>query len=661
MDLIPLRTPLTYSPSVTIPLTHDCPWNCAYCGYRSDRQGLIREEEIERLLALGAKWGVTEVLLMAGENADTLPHLRKELVERGHERFIDFAVAVSARALERGFLPHTNIGALGERQLRALKEVNASQGLMLENIDEAFNARVAPQKRAAGRLRTIAAAGRARIPYTSGILIGLGETHASRRESLAALAELHARHGHLQEIIIQNYVPNAGSRWPAQSVAREEYLDLIAHWRELAPDVAIQVPPNLNPHWRDLLPYIDDLGGISAEGDLINPQNPWSAVEVYAEAARAAGRELVSRLAVYEKFAREPWLSRRVRSRIDRIAKAARPLRATTSIWDWSTDDLSAAAAELNRRLNGDRVTYVVNRNANFTNICNVGCAFCGFQRRAADADAYTRTAEEIIARLAETPEITEVCLQGGIHPGLDFAYYIRLVQTLKAWRPDLHIHAFSPMEIHSLKEKTGWSYERVLAELRDAGLGTIPGTAAEILDDEVRREISSRKLGAAEWIEIVKTAHRLGLRSTATIMFGHVESWGHIRAHFERLREIQEATGGFTEFVPLQFVPYENRLGHRIRPEAAEVREKARRLYPLARLFFGESIRHLQTSWVKLGVAEAAEFLGRGCDDFGGTLFEESITRASGGTHGECLLPAQIEKAIRGAGKIPAQRRTIY
>jgi FO synthase len=294
-----------------------------------------------------------------------------------------------------------------------------------------------------------------------------------------------------------------------------------------------------------------------------------------------------------------------------------------------------------------------------------VGCAFCGFQRSRQAADAYTREPEEIIQRLATTPEITEVCMQGGINPDLNLDYYLALLRKIKAWRPELHIHAFSPMEIHSLHRKTRFSYEKLLCLLRENGLDTIPGTAAEILDDSVRREISSLKLGSQAWVEIVRTAHRVGLRSTATIMYGHIETWEHIRAHFATLRAIQEETGGFTELVPLQFVPHANPLGRRIRPNAAAVQERATRIYPLARLFFADpkqgGIAHLQTSWVKLGASQAAKTLHWGCDDFGGTLFEESITKSSGGEHGEYLSVEQIESAIRGEGKLPVQRRTVY
>ena len=341
-------------------------------------------------------------------------------------------------------------------------------------------------------------------------------------------------------------------------------------------------------------------------------------------------------------------------------------------LWQCPTSELLPEARSLNRRLHGDIVSYVINRNCNFTNICNVGCTFCGFQRRAGDADAYTLTAEQVVERIRLTPWVGEVCLQGGIHPSLDFDYYLGLVRTIKEAFPTLHLHAFSPMEIEHLHRRSGRDYVDLLAELRDAGLGSIPGTAAEILVDEVRHQISGNKLSSDTWEQIIRTAHRTGLKSTATIMYGHVETWEHIRAHFERLHRIQEDTGGFTELVPLAFIPYRNRLGRHLADPVTgagmafddfSVRslERARRLYPLARIYFGTLIPNLQTSWVKLGVALAAESLGWGCNDFGGTLYEESITRESGGPHGECLTPGDIEEAIRSAGKTPVVRSTLY
>ena len=330
--------------------------------------------------------------------------------------------------------------------------------------------------------------------------------------------------------------------------------------------------------------------------------------------------------------------------------------------------ELTERARELTRRIHGEVVTYVVNRNANFTRVCQVGCAFCGFGRRPGTRGATSDTIDEVVTRVGRTPWVTEVCLQGGIDLSLPPAYYFDLIRALREAYPWIHLHAFSPMEIDSLCEKMGQGPEEVVVRLRAAGVGSIPGTAAEILVDRVRQKISRNKLPADRWVRIVKAAHRAGLRSSATILFGHVETWEDIRGHFEVLRRVQGETGGFTEFVPLAFVPYENRLGKILARKHGgmdrleeRIRRRARRLYPLARLALGDLIPHLQTSWVKLGVEGATDSLGWGCNDFGGTLYEESITRSSGGRHGERLEPDQIEAAIRSAGRIPRPRTTLY
>jgi 7,8-didemethyl-8-hydroxy-5-deazariboflavin synthase CofH subunit len=340
---------------------------------------------------------------------------------------------------------------------------------------------------------------------------------------------------------------------------------------------------------------------------------------------------------------------------------------------DWltlSTKELHAEARRLNRDLHGDRVTYVVNRNINFTNVCSVGCTFCGFARSSREEVAYNYTPRQVVKRLARTSWVSEVCIQGGIPRGFGFENYLDIVRAVKGAFPDIHIHAFSPMEIHHMHRESGRSYRDILLELQNVGLGSIPGTAAEILVDRVRREVSGNKLTSSQWEEIVRTAHGIGLPSTATIMFGHVESWDDIFEHLDRIRNIQLDTGGFTEFVPLAFIPYRNRLGQRLAREYRDpdfrrlermTREKAERLYPICRLFFGQLIPNLQTSWVKLGLAQAIESLEWGCNDFGGTLYEESITRASGGPHGECLEPGIIEESLRRAGKTPARRTTLY
>ena len=331
--------------------------------------------------------------------------------------------------------------------------------------------------------------------------------------------------------------------------------------------------------------------------------------------------------------------------------------------------ELRAAAAELNQRFHGDTVTYVVNRNANFTNVCVTHCHFCGFYRPPGHAESYTRSVGAVVERIGQTPWVTEVCLQGGIHPELGFDYYRELLRAIRSAFPRMHLHAYSPMEIHSLRGKTGWEYDRLLGELQEAGLGSMPGTAAEILDDSLREQLSPEKLRTADWVEIITTAHRRGLRSTSTVMFGHRETWGDIFRHMELLREIQSQTGGFTEFIPLAFVPYQNRLGSEIAStshltkDAVAARSHAmiQTLYPLARLFFGSLIPNLQTSWVKLGPETAAQTLQWGCNDLGGTLYEESITRESGGKFGECMTPHQLQSVIRSVGKAPRQRNTLY
>ncbi len=652
---------------------------------------MISDENIDRKIAQALKYGVREVLLISGERPGRLPHIRAELQQRGYGDFIEFACAVAERAVAAGLLPHGNYGAMNEAELRQCRASHVSMGVMLENIED--DPQMAPEKRSVARLQTIRHAGVAKVPFTSGILIGLGESRESRFRSLDVLAECHREFGHLQEIIIQNFIPNEGSDLRLSPNAPElvDYQELIRYWVQMCPEVSVQVPPNVNPYWEILLPELTDIGGISPERDEVNPQSPWKELDAYRSRARAHGVELKERLAVYDRYLTEEWVDAGL---LEQVKQSGWPIPVATtlpasgeeflmpfgpgnrsgsglsrqhaSMWSAATDDLICAARELREKRFGKRVTYVVNRNANFTNVCNVGCTFCGFARKAGDADAYTHAPEAIAEKLLLTPGITEVCLQGGIHPGLGYDYYVELVQTIRAALPGIHIHAFSPMEIHAMHRASGMSYRDVLMALQDAGLNTIPGTAAEILVDEVRQKISGNKLTAAQWEAIIRTAHGVGLRSTATIMYGHVETWDHIRTHFEILSRIQQDTGGFTELVPLSFIPYQNRLGAKLCPEGFEEferrsRERAMRLYPLARLYFDELIPHLQTSWVKLGVAGAVESLSWGCDDFGGTLFEESITRESGGCHGEVLTPEEIRQQVSAAGYEPVERTTLY
>lgn len=642
---------------------------------------MISEAQITQKISDAVDYGVKEVLLISGERPDRLPHIRRELSERGFTDFIDFATSVANRVVDAGLFPHGNYGAMSQQDLERCRSSHVSMGVMLENIED--DVEVAPEKRAAVRLETIRNAGRVKVPFTSGILIGVGESRESRFRSLDALAEAHREFGQLQEIIIQNFVPNRGSALQLSPNTPDllDYQELIRYWKTVCPEVAIQVPPNLNPYWEVLLPELTDIGGISPERDEVNPQSPWRLLESYRNRARMHGVGLQERLAVYDRFITQAWLDPKMFEairksgwrveadpyEISELCCAASPaLGASEGIWSCSTQELLIEADRLRRNRFGNEVTYVVNRNANFTNICTVGCSFCGFARKRSDVDAYTHDPEFIVHQLLHTPEITEVCLQGGIHPGMEPKDYIDLIRVIRNVLPEIHIHAFSPMEIHAMHRSSGQSYRELLLRLKDAGLDTIPGTAAEILVDEVRREISGNKLTSGQWETIIRTAHRLGIRSTATIMYGHVENWQHIRSHFEILKQIQLDTGGFTELVPLSFIPYQNRLGAMVCPDGfAEFekrsRQRAMRLYPLARLMFDELIPHLQTSWVKLGVKGAVESLGWGCDDFGGTLFEESITRESGGCHGEVLLPAEIEAAVSEAGYQAHERTTLY
>ncbi|MEM9399157.1 MAG: 5-amino-6-(D-ribitylamino)uracil--L-tyrosine 4-hydroxyphenyl transferase CofH [Verrucomicrobiota bacterium] len=670
---------ITYSSSITATLTHDCPWSCSYCGFRTMHEGLISESKIHDLISQAKQYGAREALIISGENPELFAHIRQQLQERGFKDFIDFTIYVADLFTKNGLLPHSNIGALNCSQLKRLRPHFASMGLMLENIYHLPE--VAPQKTVAERLQTIESAGRLNIPFTSGILIGVGESPQSRLDSLDALAELHHNYGHLQEILIQNFIPNTHcSLTSVKAPELDEYITLIDHWKKVSPDVAIQIPPNLNPYWRELLPYIQDLGGISTNRDEVNQQSPWQSLTNYRRIADPAKITLKERLAVYDHYINEAWMD-------PQMLKAAMNVKSSESfsltnkrcltgqndnLWKMPTDELILEADCLNKQMHGDVVTYVHNRNANFTNICYVGCSFCGFQRTKSDDDCYTYSPQKVVEQIYQTPEVTEVCLQGGINPELELDYYLELIRSIREAFPKMHIHAFSPMEIHSLHKKSEKSYYDILQSLMEVGLNSIPGTAAEILVDDIRKIVSGNKLTTSNWREIVTTAHRCGLPSTCTVMFNHIETWENISQHFDLIKDIQLETGGFTEFIPLSFIPYNNRLGQKMSKDASSKEawfleheqrmiHKAKRIYPLARIYFKDLIPNLQTSWVKLGKELALESLNWGCNDFGGTLYQESITSASGGRHGTNMRLNEIKNALSSAGKRPYQRNTLY
>ena len=648
----------------------------------------------------------------------------------GHEDFTGYVVWACERALERGMLPHTNIGVLDKRDLARLREVTASQGLMLESTSERLMETVhagSPTKHPAARLATIEAAGELKIPFTSGILVGIGETPEERVESLETLAASHARHGHLQEVILQNFVPHpryygaevaeiadeaSRQRWTgdevdaapvsvpdwANPVSIDDIKHLISECKRLMPDVGVQVPPNLSEFWPELVDAgATDLGGLSANGDHISPEEPFPSPHQVRKELAPRGYALTERLCVYPQYMDPEWMEqgvldviklkywsfiprkgsgRRSEEVIDgdlapkAIAKGREGLELSedelTALFAETRpeviEEMRVAADELRAELAGDRVTFVVNRNINFTNVCVVGCAFCGFGQGKRSPDAYEVSEADFAARVEEAVAFgaTEVCMQGGIHPDLTLEEYGRWLRLAKETAPQLHLHAYSPMEINWACERSGKQPLEVFEYLLGCGLGSTPGTAAEVLDDGVRQRISPNKLPADRWVEIIEASHRAGLRSTSTVMFGHIEEPRELARHMRVVRALQERTGGITEFVPLSFIPFNTMLGRTHGIEEISMRENLKHTAAF-RLALGRTIPNLQASWVKMGLEGATEALRWGVNDLGGTLMEENISRMAGSQHGVRLEPEQLIAAARAAGREPAQRTTLY
>jgi FO synthase len=579
------------------------------------------------------------------------------------------------------------------------------------------------------RLATIAAAGEAAVPFTSGILIGIGETRAERIAALLALRDLHDRHGHLQEIIIQNFRAKPATRMAAASEPDlADHLWTIAAARLIfGPAMNLQAPPNLNPDALGAMiaAGINDWGGVSpVTRDHVNPEAPWPALERLAAATATAGKVLVPRLALYPEYARaaERWLDPALRAPVLRAidgegyarpdawvagAGATPPAAPNNPILSLprkrgregegaslaaildraaagetlsegeivrlfqargdAFDEVCTAADRLRRRVNGDTVSYVVTRNINYTNVCYFRCQFCAFSKGKLSENLrgrpYDLDHSEIVRRVEEAwaRGATEVCLQGGIHPEYTGATYLELCRAIREAVPEIHIHAFSPLEIWQGAKTLGRPVPDFLRELKAAGLGSLPGTAAEILDDEVRARICPDKITTREWLEVMDEAHATGLRSTVTIMYGHVEGYRHWARHLLRIRRLQARTGGFTEFVPLPFVPMETPVYLKGRARRGATWREAVLMHAVARLALNPVIANIQTSWVKMGAEGAAFCLGAGANDMGGTLMNESITRAAGAVHGQEMPPAAIEELIRGLGRSPRQRTTLY
>jgi len=747
---------VSYSKKVFIPLTQLCRDVCHYCTFaHSPRRGEPAYLDREQVLAIaqaGAKAGCKEALFTLGDKPELRYGAAREgLARLGHDTTLSYLAEMAALVLkETGLLPHLNPGVMSRDEIERLRAVSVSQGIMLESAAERLGRRGgphfgSPDKQPARRLDCIAAAGEMAVPFTSGILIGIGETRRERIEALLALRELHERYGHIQEIIIQNFRAKPDTRMEAAPEPDEaEHLWTIAVARLIfGPAMNIQAPPNLMPDAIETMVAagINDWGGVSpVTPDHVNPEAPWPALDLLAKRTADAGKLLLERLAIHPSYAQDPmrWLDPGLRTPVLRAIDAQgfarpdswiagagtappveRPLTPTLSsqagrgravealqrvpsprsrgegqgeglsdILDRATagqtlseadiirlfeargdefDRVCAAADRLRRQVSGDTVTYVVTRNINYTNICYFRCQFCAFSKGKLSENLrgrpYNLDMDEIVRRSAEAWErgATEVCLQGGIHPEYTGATYLAVCRAIKEAVPGLHVHAFSPLEVWQGAKTLGRSLPDFLVELREAGLGSLPGTAAEILDDEIRAVICPDKVKTGEWLQVMEAAHRVGLRSTVTIMYGHVERYHHWARHLLRIRALQQRTGGFTEFVPLPFVPMEAPISLKGRSRLGPTFREAVLMHAVARLALHPVIPNIQASWVKLGPEGAAACLNAGCNDLGGTLMNESISRAAGASFGQEMPPEAMETLVRSLGRTPKQRTTLY
>jgi FO synthase len=714
---------VTFSRNFTLSLSRTCRCYCRYCAFATHRAHLYAPDEVEGLLDEASRRGAKELLVLTGEQPEVNAEVAARLRSYGHDDFTSYVAWACERALQRGMLPHTNLGVLSREDLARLREVTASQGLMLESIVPDLTVHQgSPTKQPQRRLETIRAAGELAIPFTSGILVGIGETAEQRVEALRALAEVHAEHGHLQEVILQNFVahpryygaepaeiadgaqregthgePAASPPW-ASTITLDDMRALVRASRELMPDVGVQIPPNLSDCW---LPLVEegatDLGGLSANGDHISPEHPFPSPHVMRKRLKAEGHALAERLCVYPQYMDARWLEQGVLDvikakywsfiprrgsgrRSDRAIRSelvprviAKGREGTALAEDELTalfaesrpeaiEDMRAAADELRSELMGETVTYVVNRNINVSNVCVVGCAFCGFGQGRRSPDAYEHDRDEFVRRVEEAVAYgaTEICMQSGIHPDWGLDDYLGWLRVAKQVAPQIHLHAYSAMEIAHMCDVSGLPPAEVFARLRDAGLDSTPGTAAEVLDDGVRQRISPNKLPVARWVEIIEASHAAGLRSTATVMFGHVEEPWELAEHMRVVRELQERTGGITEFVPLSFIPHHTLLGRTHGIEEISPEENLAHTAAF-RLALGRSVPSLQASWVKMGLDAATEALRWGVNDLGGTLMEESISRLAGSRHGVRLDPSDLIGAAHRAGRPAAERTTLY
>jgi FO synthase len=771
------QLPVSYSRKVFIPVTHLCRDSCHYCTFvtvpgklRVRGAGMYLEpDEILEIARRGGALGCKEALFTLGDRPEERwPEARDWLEERGYDSTLAYLRAMSIRVLEEtGLLPHLNPGVMSWSELSRLKPVAPSMGMMLETTSRRlFETKGlahygSPDKDPMVRLRTLTDAGRLSIPFTTGMLVGIGETLTERAETLHAIRKSHKEFGHVQEVIVQNFRAKQHTAMASTPDAGiDEFLATVAVARlVLGPGMRVQAPPNLVS--RDeclalIAAGIDDWGGVSPlTPDHVNPERPWPALDELSVVTAEGGYDLVERLTAHPKYvqAGAAWIDPRVRGHVvaladpatglardvnpigmpwqepDDVASSGRvDLNAAidtegrsaevrsdldSAFGDWDSirahvhelaacaperidtdvlaalnsaecdpagctdaeylalatadgpalDAVAALANSLRRDVVGDDVTFVVNRNINFTNICYTGCRFCAFAQRKGDADAYSLSTAEVAQRAweAHVAGATEVCMQGGIDPELPVTGYADLVRAVKTRVPSMHVHAFSPMEIANGVTKSGSSIREWLTSLREAGLDTIPGTAAEILDDEVRWVLTKGKLPTSMWIEIVTTAHEVGLRSSSTMMYGHVDDPRHWVGHLNVLRDIQDRTGGFTEFVPLPFVHQSSPLYLAGASRPGPSHRDNRAVHALARIMLHGRISHIQTSWVKLGVERTQVMLNGGADDLGGTVMEETISRMAGSEHGSAKTIPELVAIAEGIGRPARQRTTTY
>ena len=720
-------TRVTYSPKVFIPLTMLCRDKCGYCTFaqppaRLDQPFLDLDQVLD-IARAGAAVGCHEALFTLGERPELrYPAAAEWLAAHGHASTVDYLVAAARTVLdETGLLPHANAGALHEDELVALRAVSPSQGMMIESLDPDLDChRGSPDKTPDRRLTTLDAAGRLRIPFTTGILVGIGESRASRLEALEAIAESHRRWGHVQEVIVQNFLPKAATAMHRHPPCPpEEYLEAIAWARiVLPPEIHLQAPPNLSDDFGRLLDAgIDDWGGVSpVTADHVNPERPWPALDRLRSVTEAHGFELAPRLTIHPEYALAPdeWLDDGLRFAVldrsdaeglgrddDRgwysgapvepptlVPGTARARGAVHEVLDGvlagdevgideivtlfaargrEVNAVAEVADQLRRDIVGDEVTWVSNRNINYTNVCTFKCRFCGFSKGPLSLNLrgtpYLLTLDDIAERVREAADLgaTEVCLQGGIHPDFDGDYYLDVTRAVKQAAPEMHVHGFTALEVTEGARRLGEPLADYLRRLMDAGLRTLPGTAAEILDDPVREIICPDKIDTDEWLDAHRTAHGVGLRSNVTIMFGSVEqpvSWAR---HLVRTRDLQRETGGFTEFVPLPFVHMASPIYLQHRSRRGPTFRETVLVHAVGRIAYRGAIDNIQGSWVKTGMGGVRQLLQAGVNDLGGTLINENISRAAGAEHGQMATEDDFRALVEPLGRRLVQRTTLY